>query len=158
MVVKTRRRRAVSELYASVLMIGVTLAFGSFVAAAALNQFNLSTYAGSLAAGAQEASAGKQVSLVYGTVPTPGSGGCTTAYKGVTEGTGYTLVLYDYGSVSFTPTKLFVNGSLYSGSLGMTVPVGGMGIFTLTLPSCVHPSGQTFLFVDLNGDEVQVGT
>ncbi len=147
-----------SELYASVMMIGVTLVFGSFVATAAINQFNLSTYSGSLAASVQQASAGKQVSYVYFAV-TPGSGSCTTMYRGVTEGRATTLALYNYGSAGMNPTEIFVNGTLqYSGTGFGNIAPASMTTYSLTLSSCAHPSGQTFLFVDASGDEVQIGT
>jgi hypothetical protein len=123
--VKAQGKRGISELYASMLMVGVTLSFGGVIAIAAISQFNLSTYSGSLAAAGQQASLSKQISLVYGTVPTPGSGGCTTSYKGFTEGTGYTLALYNFGSVGFTHSEVFDNGTLLGGSYG-SMPAGGM--------------------------------
>ncbi len=154
------RRAAVSELYASLLMMGVTVSFGGFVAAAAINQFNLSTYTGSLASSVQQATAGKLISFVYFTVA-PGSGtpSCSTTYQGVTEGKTSTLSLYNYGTASLNPTELFVNGTLeYSGTgLGNIVPAS-LTTYTLTLSSCAHPTGQTILLVDAYGDELQLGT
>lgn len=139
-------------------MIGVTLSFGSFVTMAAINQFNLSTYSGSLAASVQQGSAGKQVSFIYFAV-TPGSGSCVTAYQGVTEGKTSTLALYSYGSVGMNPTEIFVNGTLqYSGTGFGTIAPASMTTYTLTLSSCAHPTGQTILLVDAYGDEVQFGT
>jgi len=153
-----RSRHAVSELYASLLMIGVTLSFGGFVAAAAINQFNLSTYSGSLAASVQQASAGKQISYLYFTV-TPGSGSCTAVYMGVAEGKATTLGLYNYGSAGMNPTEIFVNGTLqYTGSGFGNIAPAGMTTYTLILSTCAHPSGQTVLLVDAYGDEVQFGT
>jgi FlaG/FlaF family flagellin (archaellin) len=158
MVMITRSKRAVSELYASVMMIGVTLVFGSFVATAAINQFNLSTYSGSLAASVQQASVGKQISYIYLAI-TPGSGSCTGTYQGVTEGKTSILALYNYGSVGMNPTEMLINGTLqYSGTgLGNIAP-GSMTTFSLTLAACAHPTGQTILLVDASGDEVQFGT
>ena len=160
-------RKGVSELYASVLMIGATLAFGGVVASAAVSQFNGATGGGSQGAAASAASAGKLVSLVYGTV-VPGSGGCTAAYRGpdggaYPEGKTYLLVLYDYGSVSFAPYEVFDNGTLLGVGGYVAVPAGS-GAATapatnsLTLPGCAHPTGQSFVLIDGAGDEVAVDT
>jgi hypothetical protein len=139
-------------------MIGVTLSFGSFVAVAAINQFNLSAYSGSLAESVQQASAGKQISYLYSAV-VPSSGSCTSVYQGVTEGKTIVLSLYNYGSAGMNPTEAFVNGTLqYSGTgLGNIAP-SSMTTYTLTLTVCAHPTGQTILLVDAYGDEVQLGT
>lgn len=151
-------RRGVSELYASLLMIVVTLLFGSVVTVAAINQFNLSTYSGSLAETVQQASAGKLISLIYFTI-SAGSGSCTTVYNGVTEGTNANLALYNYGFVGMNPTEIFINGTLlYSGTGFGNIAPGSMTIYTLTLPSCAHPTGQTILLVDAYGDEIQFET
>jgi hypothetical protein len=152
------RRSAVSELFASLLMVGVTLAFGSVVTATSVNQFSTTGNSYSLGVSVQESSAGKQVSLIYGTVPVPGSGGCATTYRGYTEGTAYSVALYYYGSVPFTPAEIFDNGTLLSGGPYGTIAAGSMATYNLTLPSCAHPSGQVLLLVDANGDEVQVET
>ncbi len=136
-------------------MVGVTLSFGSAITVIAINQFNLSNYAALLTAGAQQSSAGKLLSIIYGTVTQ--SGTCPV-YAGYNEGTSYTVALYNYGTVSFTPIEVFVNSTLVSGSPYGSIPAGGMTTYTLTLASCAHPSGQTFLLVDAYGDEVQVGT
>jgi len=149
-------------------MVGVTLAFGGVITSVAIGQFNAATGAGTLGAKSQEASAGKQVSLVYGTV-VAGSGGCTSTYRGsdggtYTEGKDYVLVLYDYGSVPFTPYEVFDNGSLLAVGGYSTVNVSSGGEApspvsnTLVLPSCSRPSGQAFLLVDIAGDEVSIGT
>jgi len=137
------------------LLIGVTLSFGSVVAVDAVNQFNLSTNSASLAAAVQEVSAGKLVSLVYGSVSPSRS---CPLYQGYNEGTTYTMALYDYGSANFSTVELFVNGTLYSGGGYGTISAGSIASYTLTLPWCAHPSGQTFLLLDANGDGVQVGT
>ncbi len=151
------RRRGISELYASVLMIGATLSLGGFVASSAVTQFSRSTGSYSLAAAVQAASSGKQVSLVYGLVSAPGSGGCTKAYGGYSEGTAYVLVLYNFGSVGFTPSRVFDNVTLLSGGPYQSLAPGTMATYSFTL-ACAHSSGQTFLLVDSAGDEVQVGT
>jgi hypothetical protein len=144
------------------LMVGVTLSFGSVITAAAVQQFNASTSGEAFAASAEQASVGKQISLVYGTV-VAGSGGCTTTYKGpdggtYTEGKSYTLVLYNYGSVPFTPDEVFDNGTLLAVGAYSTVPASGLASNTLTLVSCAHPAGQTILLVDSSGVEISVGT
>jgi hypothetical protein len=167
MAVRTTRS-GVSELYSSILMVGVTLAFGSVVTSAAIAQFNGSTGGGALEVKAQEATAGKQVSLVYGTV-VAGSGGCTAAYRGpdgraYTEGRTYVLVLYDFGSVPFTPYEVFDNSTLLSvgGYATIAAQTGGQASTpvadTLALDACAHPAGQSFLLIDAAGDEVAVGT
>jgi len=161
-------RRGVSELYSSVLMIAVTLVFGGIVTSAAVGQFDGSTSGGALGVKEQEASVGKQVSLVYGTV-VAGSGGCTSTYSGpgggsYAEGKTYLLVLFDYGSVPFTPYEVFDNGTLLAVGGYSTVAAQSAGdppgpvSNTLTLASCAHPAGQSFLLIDAAGDEVAVGT
>ena len=137
------------------LMIGVTLVFGGFVTAAAVSQFGLVSSSASLGASAQEASAGKLVTLVYGAA-TP-SGSCPLR-GGVNEGMSFQVALFNYGTTNFTPSEVFVNGSLYTGGGYGTVSAGGLATFTLTLSSCAHSSGQTLLFADTQGDEVQVAT
>ena len=159
---KFQRRRAVSELLATMMMIGVTLSVGGFVTVDAINQFSLAQDSASTAALVQQASAGKLVSLVYDTV-TQGSGGCTAAYEGYTEGVTLTVALYNYGTVVFTPSEVFDNATLvsssnWSGAPSSNVTPGGMTTFTMALASCAHPSGQTLLLVDSYGDEVQLGT
>src|SRR5215472_11361622 len=84
----SNRRGGVSELYASVLLIVVTLAFGGAVALAAASQFSAGTSGGSLAASQQANSLGKEVSMVYGTA-VQGSGGCASVYVGP-DGASYT--------------------------------------------------------------------
>lgn len=158
------RRRGVSELYASVLMIGVTLSFGSIVASAAVSQFQASTQGDSQSVLAQEASVGKQVALVYGTV-VQGSGGCTATYVGAgggtyLEGKSYVLALYDYGSASFAPAEVFDNGTLLPPGGYAVIAADGPGPVSdsLALAACARPSGQTFLLVDASGDELTVAT
>jgi len=161
-------RRGVSELYSSVLMVGVTLVFGGLVTSAAIGQFNGTTGGAALGIQEQEGSAGKQVSLVYGTI-VAGSGGCTSTYRGpdgrpYAEGRTYLLTLYNYGSVSFTPYEVFDNGTLLAVGGYSTVAAsagGGASVpeeDTFTLPSCAHPGGQVFLLIDAAGDEVAIDT
>jgi uncharacterized membrane protein len=144
------------------LMVGATLSFGSLITAAAIAQFNAAASGASLVASAEQASVGRQVSLVYGTV-VAGSGGCTATYKGpdggtYTQGKTYTLVLYNYGSVSFTPDEVFDNGTLLAVGGYSTIPASGLTSNSFTLASCAHPAGQTFLLVDTSGDEISVET
>ncbi len=138
-------------------MVGVTISFGGVVTAAAVSQFNLSAASSSIASGVQASSSGKQVSLVYGTVQSPGSGGCTSVYGGYAEGTAYSLALYNYGSVSFVPLQVFLNGTLLAGGPYAPISPGYSTTYSLTLP-CAHPSGQLFLLLDSAGDEIQVAT
>ena len=134
------------------MMIGVTLSLGGYVTFAAINQFSLAQTAASLAALVQEQSAGKLISLVYSTVAP--SGTCPV-YAGYNEGT-LTLELYNYGSVAFTPSEAFDNGTLASGS--GNIAANSVGAFTFTSPPCVHAPGQTILLVDSYGNEIQTGT
>jgi flagellin-like protein len=145
-------RRGVSELLATLMMIGVTLSFGGYITYAAIGQFNLAQNSASLAAAVQQQSAGKLISLVYSAVTQSGS---CPVYGGYNEGS-LTLELYNYGTVSFTPSEAFINGTLYSGA--GSIAASSMGAFSFASPSCVHPSGQTILLVDSYGDEVQIGT
>jgi flagellin-like protein len=148
------RRRGVSELYASLLMVGVTLSLGGAVVVAASSQFGLAANSASLGASLQQSSAGVQVSLVYAAVFPSGS--CPT-YQGVKEGTSLTVALYNYGAADFAPAELVVNSTAYQGGYG-TLALGSLGAYTITLGACAHSSGQTVLAVDSLGDEVQFGT
>ncbi len=154
---KISNRTGVSELYATMLMIGATLLFGSLVVEAALSQSSASSYSSYLAASAQQGSSGKLVTLVYSSV-FPGSGSCIQTYKGITEGTAFTLALYNYGITSFTPTAVYINGTLYSGSGYAAIIASGLTVYSFTAPTCVHASGQTFTLVDAGGSEVSIGT
>ncbi|QQG48716.1 MAG: hypothetical protein HY247_08285 [archaeon] len=151
------KRAAVSELYATMLMIGATLLFGSLVVEAALSQSSTTSYSSYLAASAQQASAGKLIVLVYSSV-FPGSGGCIQSYKGFTEGTAFSLALYNYGITSFMPTAVYINGTLYSGSGYASIIANGLTVYSFTTPTCVHASGQTFTLIDAGGSEVSIGT
>jgi FlaG/FlaF family flagellin (archaellin) len=151
-----RRRTAVSELYASVLLLGVTLSLGSLVTVAAVGQFGLQSGSASAANGVSEATAGKLVSLVYAAVAS-GSGGCTGSYQGVAEGTSFSMVLFDYGSAKFSPVAIYVNSTQYVAPYPVLLP-GGSASYSLTLAGCAHASGQTVLVTDQSGDEVELGT
>lgn len=135
-------------------MIGVTLSIGSVVVFAATNLFGLAGNSASLGASLQQSSAGVQLGLVYAAVPASGSCG---AYQGFSEGTSLQVSLYNYGTVSFTPAEFVVNSTAYLGSYGAIGP-GAMSLYSVSLGSCAHSSGQTILAYDSRGDEVQVGT
>ncbi len=143
-----------SELYASMLMIGVTLSLGSAVVLAATNTFGLTANSASLGTSLQLSSAGVQLGLVYAAVPASGS--CPT-YQGFGEGNTLQISLYNYGTVGFTPAEFVVNSTAYAGTFG-TIGPGTMGLYSIILGSCAHSSGQTILAYDSRGDEVQVGT
>lgn len=150
------RRAAVSELYASLLMVGVTLSLGGAVTAAAMSQYGMQTSSASVSGSVEQASVGKLVSLVYAQV-SPGSGGCTRTYYGATEGDTLTLDLFDYGPSAFTPSVIVINSTLFASDYPALLP-GGMTAYALTLPECAHASGQTILLEDSRGDEVEIGT
>ena len=152
---RTRRTRGgVSELYAAVLMIGVTISLGSLVLAAASSQFGLAADSASLGSSLQQTSAEVQLGVVY--VAVPPSGSCPL-YQGFQEGTTLTVGLFDYGSAGFSPAGFVVNSTAVPGSYGTVVP-GALGQFAVTLGSCAHHSGQVILAYDSAGDEVQFGT
>src|SRR5712692_8543881 len=94
--------RGVSELYASMLMIGVTLSVGGMVTSAAISHFDLQSNSAALGESLQQASTDKHLGLVYA-VAAPGSGGCTTTYLGATEGNSLTFAIFNFGYVPFTP-------------------------------------------------------
>lgn len=148
------RRRGVSELYAAVLMIGVTLSLGSIVVAAATSQFGLASDSASLGATLRQEAADTQLGVIYDAVQPSGS---CPMFGGYPEGSTLTLAVYDYGSLGFTPAGFVVNSTVYAGSFGEVAP-GTLAIYTLSLAGCAHPSGQTVLAFDSSGDEVQFGT
>ena len=112
---KFQRRRAVSELLATMMMIGVTLSVGGFVTVDAINQFSLAQDSASTAALVNRLRRGS--SFHWSMMPSRrGSGGCTAAYEGYTEGVTLTVALYNYGTVVFTPLEVFDNATLVSGS------------------------------------------
>ena len=151
---RRRRRRGVSELYASMLMVGVTLSLGGVVVAAALGSFGQAENSASIGASLQGTEAGTQVSLVYASV-TP-SGSCPV-YRGAQEGTSLTIFLFDYGEIAFSPSEFAVNSTFYQGNFSAIGP-GALGEYTLALGSCAHPSGLTMAAADSSGDEVQFGS
>lgn len=146
------RRRGVSELYASMLMLGVTLSLGGIVVAAAVGSFGQAEGSASMGAALQDSASGVQLSLVYAAV-TP-SGSCP-GYRGGAEGTVLTVSLFDYGAVGFAPVEFIVNSTIYPGGYP-EVPPGAMGQFVVSLGSCAHASGLTIVAADAAGDEVQV--
>jgi hypothetical protein len=144
----------VSELYASMLMIGVTLSVGSIVVFSAVSQFGLAANAESLGASLQNSASGVEVTLVYAAVTS--SSACQN-YQGSDEGTSLAVSLYNFGASDFRPTELVVNDSVFVGDYATLQP-GSMSVYTVTLGSCAHSSGQTILALDALGDEVQFGS
>ena len=147
-----RRKTAVSELYASMLMIGVTLATGGLVASAAIGQFGLADSSAPVGAGVLQSSADAKIALIY-LVATP-SGSCPV-FGGYREGTSLTLEVYNYGAATFDPALVAVNSTVLSGPFS-PIPSGTLGTLTLFLGGCAHPSGQTILVEDIQGDAVQL--
>jgi len=149
-------RRGVSELYASLLMLGVTLSFGTVVAGLALSQFGVSSSSAAAGASQQAHRYGTQVSFLYATVSQPGS---CPVYRGAPEGSTVAFEVYDYGSQPYTPAEASVNRTLYFTTLG-TVSGGAMGSFTLPLHpgTCTHQTGLAVMLEDSNGDEVEFVT
>lgn len=141
-----------SELYASVLMVGVTISLGSVIVAAALGSVGQTQEASSLAASLQQSASGRELSLAY--VAVAPSGACP-AHGGTNEGTTITVALFDYGAAGFTPAEFVVNSTVYPGSYQPLLP-GTMGQYTISLGACAHPAGQTITAVDAEGGEVQV--
>ncbi|MDE1858458.1 MAG: hypothetical protein KGI26_05290 [Thaumarchaeota archaeon] len=135
-------------------MVGVTLSLGSLVVVAATSQFGLASSAASLGASLAEGAAQTQVSMVYDAVQP--SGTCP-AFGGQQEGTSLAVALYDYGSQGFSPAGFVVNSTGYPGTWAEVAP-GSLGVYTLALSACAHPSGLTILAYDASGDEVQFGT
>jgi hypothetical protein len=146
------KQKGVSELYASMLMIGVTLSLGSFVAFAALGQFGLAANSASLGAGLDQSSAEMQIGLVYAAVASSNS--CPMS-GGVHEGVSLSLALYNYGAASFLPSDLLVNATAYSGTFGAIGPES-LGLYTVALVGCAHSSGQSVVVADSSGDEFQI--
>jgi len=144
-------RGGISELYASVLMVGVTLAVGGLVASSALGQFALANESASLSAMAQEASARIQMGLVY--FVTVSSESCPM-YGGYHEGTTLEIAIYDYGGAPFTPAEMILNSTAYTGTYA-PMEAGTLGTYAFTVATCSHSSGQTVIVVDSKGDEVQ---
>lgn len=147
----SHRRVGVSELYASVLMIGVTLAVGGMVVASALGQFSLAEGSASLGASLVQSSAGVQLGLSY--VAVLSSSSCPT-HGGYHEGTYLTVAVYNYGSAGFTPAEFVVNSTIYQGNYATSEP-GSLSAYSLSLAGCAHASGLTLVVADSSGDEVQ---
>ena len=134
------------------LMIGVTLSLGSFVAFAAVGQFGLAADSASLGASLAQSSAETQLGLVY--VAIASSNSCPVV-GGVHEGTSLTLAVYNYGSTAFTPAELLVNSSAFAGAYP-TTPPGSLGLYGVTLAGCAHTSGQSVVAEDSSGDVLEV--
>ncbi len=141
-----------SELYASMLMIGVTLSLGSIVAAAALSQFGLANGAATADSTARQSAASVELGLVY--VAVSPSGSCPV-YEGNPEGSTLKVSLYNYGAAPFSPSEFMVNSSVYPGAYP-TLGAGSLGSFTISLGGCAHSSGQTLLVLDTAGEGAQV--
>ena len=133
-------------------MIGVTLSLGSVVVFAALGQFGLAANAASLGAGLNQSSAETQIGLVYAAVASSAS--CPKS-GGVQEGVSLTLALYNYGSVSFSPSQLLVNATAYPGTYGSLAP-GSLGLYAVTLAGCAHSSGQSVVVADSSGNVFEI--
>ena len=149
-------RRGISELYASMLMVGVTLSFGSVASALAIGQFGSADAASSLSGSVAERSTGTQVSFVFAYVTQTGS--CTT-FLGAPEGGSLSVILFNYGSTSLTPSLVTVNSTVYAVSAQPILP-GRAGTLTVPLApgACAHPGGQAVVVSDTNGDEAQIET
>ncbi len=145
------RRPGVSELFASVLMIGVTLSVGGLVVVSATEQFGLAESSASLGASLQQKSAGVQLGLSY--IAIPSSGSCPV-YGGNGEGTSLTIALYNYGSTAFTPAEFVLNSTVYQGSY-QTLEPGSLSTYSFALGGCGHGSGMTVVVADSSGDVVQ---
>ncbi len=147
-------RRGVSELYAAMLMIGVTLLVGAVVVLSATNQFGLVANAESVGASIQRSASGVQVALVYAEVASSKS---CPSYQGINEGTTLSISLYNFGSTQFNPSIIAVNATAYSGSFP-TIGPQGIGYYSVGLGSCAHSGGQTIVAIDPTGDELQFGS
>jgi hypothetical protein len=144
----------VSELYAALLLMGVTLSVGSVVVAAATTQFGLAGGSASLGASLRAGAAETQLSLIYAAVQPSGS---CPSYRGVQEGTSLTVALYDFGAAGFTPSGFVVNSTGYGGAFAETGP-GEMGQYTVALGVCAHQPGLKILVYDAAGDVAEFGT
>jgi hypothetical protein len=146
-------RAGVSELYAAMLLVGVTLSLGSLVVSAATNQFSIASGTASLGERIGQEAASVQLAFVYSTTAL----GLCNSYGGSPEGTTLTVALFDYGSGSFTPTGFVVNSTVISGSYATASP-GELVQYAISLGACAHSSGQTLVAFDASGDEVQFET
>src|SRR5579863_3045031 len=149
-----RSKRGVSELYATLLMLGVTMAFGGSVTGLAVAQFGQSSSSVAMSSSNQADSAQRQLSLINAVTSQPGT---CPSYRGTAEGTSLGFAVFDYGSSSFAPTSFAINGSIYAGTYSTLAP-GGMIVYNVALlphGSCAHATGQTLLMLDASGDEFQ---
>jgi len=144
----------VSELYASLLMIGVTLSVGSVVIFSVMNQFGLVANADAAEAYLQNSAPGTRVALVYLAVAS--SKACPT-YQGSYEGTSLAVSLYNFGTSDFHPAELVVNATVFAGNFETLTP-GSMSVYTIDVGSCTHSSGQSVIALDALGDEILVGS
>lgn len=147
-------RHGVSELYAAMLMIGVTLSLGSVVVAAAVGQFGLASDSASLGSSLSQDLAGTQLSLVYSAVEPSAS---CPAFGGAQEGTLLSVALYDYGSEAFSPSGFVVNSTVHQGPYA-SAPPGALTVYTIQLSACAHQSGEAILAYDARGAVVQFET
>jgi flagellin-like protein len=150
-------RIGVSELYATLLMIAITLTLGSAVTAAAIGQYGEASSGSSVAASLEQQAVSGQVSLVIASVS---QGSCPT-YRGAPDGTTLQITLFNYGTEAFEPSGAVVNGTVYHASSYRSMAPGTMGTYSIPLtPSgtCAHSSGQTVLLTTASGGEVQLGT
>ncbi|MDG6918612.1 MAG: hypothetical protein JRN62_04150 [Nitrososphaerota archaeon] len=154
---KISRRYAISELFAALMIVAITLSFGSVVTYSAMNYFGLADSAAQQSANTQQQAASKLISLVYANV-VPGSGGCVASYGGVEEGTILDLGFYNYGSAQFNTAVVYLNDTFYSGYGFSPLAPGNFTTWQLTTVSCMHSSGQTLLISDSSGAEVQIET
>jgi len=139
-------------------MLGVTISLGSVATGLVTNQFGITATTAGAGAMNYENSAGIQLSYVLAT--TTSAGGCPT-YRGVPGGNVLQIIIYDYGSRSFSPTTIVVNSTLYFSPTFPTVAAGGMVTYRLSLTPagiCAHPWGQTVLMADVVGDDFQFET
>lgn len=140
-----------SELYASMLLIGVTLSVGSFVTVAAAGTFSQGEGQVSLGSSLAGRRSGTMVSLVYFAVQPSGS---CPLHGGYEEGTSAEVAVYDYGSAGFDPSQIAINSTAYPGPYS-PVPAGGLAVYDVALGGCAHPAGQTVLLTDSAGDGYQ---
>lgn len=139
-------------------MVGVTLSLGGVAAGLMINQFELATTAAADGGAIHVRTAGTQVSFVYAAIgPDPA---CPT-YRGVQGGSVLAITLFDYGTTSFTPRTVVVNGTIYHSSSFPTTGEGELGTYDVTLAprgQCAHPWGQSVLMADAYGDEFRFET
>jgi flagellin-like protein len=151
-----RPRRGVSELYASLLMMGITIAMGGVVTGMAMTQYGLAAGAAGTASSVKEQASGAQLSFVTASVS--GTGACPA--RGGPQGTTLAVTVFDYGTTAFAASEIVVNGTAYFGLLPVVQP-GGLATYQVALaPSgtCARASGQTVMVADPLGEETQFET